>query len=916
MSATYCAPVDNRVKEQLENLRRLFNGERSVDVDNKPQYIGDKITQHYLTTSDALGKKMFEQIVWRSTYKPAIDTFDGFTDGDFRRIKNEIIKESKRLSNPKLGVLERLFGVKRGVMNKFAITGWMNKHLNIVTNYERTQFSNYIGSNIAISKLLRTEIVKRQGQSKYLPGIKTAKELEKFERDLTLELQNPTSSESVARVGEIRDKMLELMQREGGPVLQEFIDYMQTTPTVVGKEKIGEDTAGNPIYGNKTRVLNSVIDARGNEKLEPFSKNIELAGKLARDTLDRMGKVMVNGLGQHKKVVRLAFLNSLSDSALVGNVGKRVRRYEEKIDDEIKAIKDGMKGGDYFPHYLLETFINIENILQKDRKELLKNAEENLNSLENIFSNMRKNLGTPASAHHRKSEPFTNYMKNPLGVIRKYSMDAIAFNRVNYLRQVFLQGIQRLPKDAESSEALRDYVTDVFTLAEKGYTERPPWVNKTVRILTGYEFLSKIGFGVATAARNTMSGLYYVQSVGNRAFVKYLREYNRTENDTIRNLIDKVEQEQGFRFEDLSSPLFTEGLLPTEGVNVRDVDIVTGRDGVPRLSYKDGNTWKAIDASMSAATGKGAIFQKVTENFLRKHMFRYSFMDKYNQLTRGGVSEAQSEKRSRQYALDIVNKYAFEYAAHQKAPIIGGTVKTAGAAGQVLGQFFHFPFSFLQMQSEVLRKSKDAAIAKQWNSPDLLIPLRFAGLYAFTTLMSGVFNVDFHTLMENDTVERIKDLYKVANGEEDIKGRGYIGPAVGDLFFLATLYDFIELPDNEIKNLIVGYNDAYVLTDEQKSSRLLSTLNVEASKIITRDAKALQNGTIWNVMMHEFGLYPRAWTREFRKTPFRPSRGEFGLKPLFPEAGKKKKRKKNDTMVNKEERMSKELTKLYRAMGV
>ena len=86
------------------------------------------------------------------------------------------------------------------------------------------------------------------------------------------------------------------------------------------------------------------------------------------------------------------------------------------------------------------------------------------------------------------------------------------------------------------------------------------------------------------------------------------------------------------------------------------------------------------------------------------------------------------------------------------------------------------------MQSEILRKSKDATIAKQWDSPDLLIPLRFAGLYMFTTLMSGVFNVDFHTLMENDTVERVKDLYDVANGEEDIKGRGYIGPAVGDLW--------------------------------------------------------------------------------------------------------------------------------------
>ena len=438
-----CAPIDNTTKENLEKLRSLFDGKRTVDVDGKPQYIGDKISKHYSTTKDAFGRKMFEEIVWRSTYKPAVDSFDGFTPGDFRRIKNEIIKESKRLNNPRLGVLERLFGVKRGVMNKFAVTGWMNKHFNIATNYERTQFNNYIESNIAISRLLRTEIVKRGGQGKFRPGIKTSKQLEKFERDLALELQNPVSQASIDRVNRIRDEMLELMKTEGGIVLEEFREYMETTPTVVGKEKIAEDKAGNPIYRDKTRVLKSVTDEVGNERLEPFSNNVELAGKLARDTLDRMGKVMVSGLNQHKKVVRLAFLNTLSNSALTGEVGKRVRSYEEKINEEIKAIEKGIKGGDYFPHYLLETFIKIENILQQDRAKLLRDPEGNLSELENIFSNMRKNLGTPASAHHRKSEPFTNYMKNPLGVIRKYSMDAIAFNRVNYLRQIYLQGIQR-----------------------------------------------------------------------------------------------------------------------------------------------------------------------------------------------------------------------------------------------------------------------------------------------------------------------------------------------------------------------------------------------------------------------------------------------------------------------------------------
>ena len=899
--STFCAPVDTKTAEQLNNLRKLFNGEKIIDIDGNQQFVGNKIRDTYRPTSEAFGRKMFDEIVWRATYKPAVDNFNGFTDADFRRIKNEIVRESKNLNNPRLGVLEKLFGVKRGVMSKFAVTSWMNKNINIATNYERTQYSHYIGANIAMSKFLRTAIIAKGGQSKFRPGIKTAKELENLERELALELSNPKSQASVERVQNIRDEMFKLFETEGGEIFNEFRQYLETSPTKVGREKIGEDELGKPIYRDKTRVLKTTESG----ELVPFSNNVELAGEVARDTLDRMGKVMVNGLKQHKKVVRLAFVNSLSNNALIGKVGERVRRYEERIDENVKAIEEGIKGGDYFPHYLLEGFMKIEKIMEQDRASLLNDYESNLSSLEGVVSNIRQNLGTPKSAKHRKTQPYDNYMKNPLAVLRKYSLDAINFNRVNYVKQIYLQGIQRLPKNAETSEALRKYVDDIFTLAESGYQERPAWVNKTVRVLTGYEFLSKIGFGVGTAARNTLSGLYYVQSVGNTAFTKYLMEWNRPENDAVRKKIEAVEQEQGFKFEDMSSPLFTEGLLPTEGVRVSDVDIVTGRDGQPKLSYKEGNVWKAIDTTMSAATGKGAILQKVTENFLRKHMFRFSYKDKYNQLIRGEVKEAEADKRAREYALDIVNKYAFEYSASQKAPVLGGTSKNVGAIGQVVGQFFHFPFSFLQMQSEVLRKSKDATIAKQWDSPDLLIPLRFAGLYAFTTLMSGVFNVDFHTLIENDTVERIKDIYDVANGEEDVKGRGYVGPAVGDLFFLATLNDFIQLPDNEIKNLIVGYNDAYELTDDEKRSRLLSTINVELSKQVTRNYKALQNGTIWNVMMHEFGLYPKGWTRELRqKEP---------LAKLFPDAGKRKKKKKK---VDMQEQSQRELEKLYRAMGV
>ena len=108
--------------------------------------------------------------------------------------------------------------------------------------------------------------------------------------------------------------------------------------------------------------------------------------------------------------------------------------------------------------------------------------------------------------------------------------------------------------------------------------------------------------------------------------------------------------------------------------------------------------------------------------------------------------------------------------------------------------------------------------------------------------------------------------------------------------------------------MIVGYNNAYKLTDEQKGMRLLSTFNVEMAKV-PRNWKALQNGTIWSVMMHEFGLYPKAWTREARE--------KFPLK-ILPWAPRERRKEKTEDQLRMERYQSREqeLTKLYRAMGV
>ena len=885
-------PSEQFTKRNLDLLRGLFNGE-SVNIEGTKYNLGDTLKRNYGDIDSEIGRKMFDIIVDRGTGKPANDSFTGFSEADFRRVKNELIRESRNLKNPKLNVLEKNLFVRRGVMNKYAITKYINREINNSANYERTQFSTYLKANQEIMKLLKADAIMNRGESKFRLGIKSVRDLDKLENDLTIAASNPKSPEQSQRVMDLSNQMAEIFKSDGGMPLQELRMFLEGDLKKEGKSYFKYENDGT-----KTKISNEIIQA----------------GILSRGLLNDMGTVLISGLKQHRKVVRQSYLNTNDELAMLLPNGEKVKRYEKLIDDQIKAVQEGVKDGDYFPHYLTESFLNIEKIMDRAEKDSYKNIDTDLKDLSKIFTDMSNEIGTPKSALFRGDIAYENYQKNPMAVLRKYSLDAIAFNKTNYLKNLMFEGLRNLPKDSDVAEGLGSYILDTYTIAEKGYKDRPSWVNKIVRTLTGVQFISKLGLGIGTAARNTMSGMYYLQGVGNRAFVKYLREYDLAKDQKIygqegkeqslAEIITAVEKEQGFKFEDVASPLFTEGLVQTEGVKQKDIEIKIDADGNHKLQYKDGKNWRVFDSAMTAAAGKAAIFQRVTENLLRKHMFRYSFISKFKEMKEGGLGNQAAIQRAKNHGLDMVNKYAFEYSPSQKAPLVGGTKSNLGAVGQVAFQFMHYPMSFLQLQSEVLRKSKDAVIARQWDSPDLHVPLRFAGLYLMTEFLSGILNLDLQRLMENDTVERIKTFKEGMEGK-DVKGRGFLGPTVGELFYYATLNDVIKTPDNMLAEMIVGYNDAYGMTDEQKRARLLSSLNVQASKFITKDYPALRNGNGWDLMMHEFGLYPNSRTRELRKKePF---------KTLMPPVPKKKKSKvKKESKKNTDA----EISKLYRAMGI
>jgi len=853
---------EQETEKKLNVLRNLFDGRSVTDIDGKIVEAGSSLSDAYGRSDSGFGDLMFKELVWKSTYK-TIEAAESFSDADFRRITSEIVKESRGLRDPSLSFLEKHMFVKRGVMGKHRVTNWFNNMINTVTNFERVRNIQFVHRNREISKILRQEVIRRKGQHIAFMGIKAEKQLDKLENklfevlhDIAHAKKNKNDTlELDKKANNVRAEILKVLESEGGSVLFDFVQYMNTSPDSDGavRRPQGSEEGAGTLYPR------AIIEA----------------GRQARSMLNEMGDVYVKGLKRHKSVVNLAFLNSstVGSKERVTPLGQRVDRYHKRVDEQIKAIRDGMKDGNYFPHYLMEAMVGIEKemeIIDSKMKDMKDNWSESeatphLEKLESMFSKMRNEINrSPVSTQHRKKLAYDTWIKNPMAVLKKYGLDAIAFNKNQHLKYYYQRAMKHMPKEGEAAHAMSKYLQDVYTLAERGFIDRPQWVNRTVRLLTGYEFLSKIGFGVGTAARNTMSGLWFVQGLGNMKFAKYMNAWHNKVNEELVEKIKIVEQEQGFKFEDMAEELYTEGLVPTKGVRTSDIDMVVDKDGKPSFSYKEGKLWRSVDSGLAYAAGKGAIFQRVTENFLRRHMFRSSLLTKYKELESAGVKDPM--EASKAYALNMVNKYAFEYAAHQKAPFVGGTPGKLGAAGQVMFQFFHYPTSFLQSQSEILRNSKDAAIARQWDNPDLLIPVRFAGLAMVTALWSGIRNRDFTRLMENDTIDRIKNLYEVLMGDdEDVKGRGYIGPAVGDLVFLATLHELVQMPDNDFVDLIVGYNDAYKLTDEQKTQRLWSTLNVEASKIINKTIPALMSGRESNMLMHERGTYPRAWTKELHK---------------------------------------------------
>ena len=803
-----------------------------------------------------------------------------FSQGMVNRMKREIDNIEGNYKSGKIGVFRKYFYVPDAIANKSPVTRMFYENVNMAINYERNNMDQYLSYSKSISKHIRNALISETGMSK--------KEVKKYQNRMQELETKILSAGTEDNTSEYYREYTDLFNQNGGKVIEDYIKLMEMDKNTYSAES------------------------------GKYSRDTRLAVEESRELLDRMGKVMLNGLERMENVVKMTY-----DSPILP---KNARNYIKRIKEARERIKVGMDRGGYLPHYVLDSVVEM-NYRMRGLMEA-KDVNSKNKAVETLIGRIETMI--PDQAKGRNENINNIWAKNPFFILTQYSKDVIAFNKINFIQEQYIPAMRRMQKEDVDIEFVRDmrhFIDDTFQIATKGLMERPDWVNATVRGLMAVETLKSMGLSVTGAIRNGASAAYFFTQNGvlsaARAVGKYHSHYEGT--------LSEIEKEQGFKFKEAGNELIAEGLIPSEGVNVSDIKYDPIKNTV---SYRDKGVLKKLDPRIDWAVGKSLMFHRFTENATRQWMFRIAWVEAYETLNGHSVVDAAKfkdpgsankkaiERMATKFAIKAVNTFAFEYAAHAKARAIGGTAPRSTelsadgkpkmqakdyntALGELAFQFMHYPMSFLNLQSKIVKGSYDALLSGQYDAPELKQALRFAGIYTAVQALSLATNLDLTNTLENDTVERLQDLAEYFTGDDEKleRKRGMVndfsGPIVGDMLYALNMFQLYKMPDNEWAKMLTGYIDYYgkgdvpdwvnpkKKIDTEEKRNMWNRMNVELARWRTKNIPALRDGRGIDIIRHELGWYPRSEIKEGRKTINKYAKKYFGVKPF------KKKKKDN-----------------------
>ena len=778
------------------------------------------------------------------------------TKENFLRLKTEIDWLNRRMKG---GFMNSAFVVPEGISKQHPVARRFYNNLNEILNYERTQVNKVINSNKIVADHMLDAYESQFGKTGKAGYFRNDKSLTEF-RKIREAMSDPNHSPDTRN--EFIKRLDGFLETNEGRNLKEFMSLVELDNKAFDK-KIVEG------YKNK----------EGGS--EAFNTHVIQAVKQARKNLSDMGAVYINGLGTLKKILAMRVSNTEDFSQITD---KRLRSLFDRIDNARKDIQLKREKGGYYPHLAFETMMQVRDRLNKAMNSEMKNqSTEWSNVVEEIYNS----IDTQAHADRiKKRNPYIHqfYEKDPLLVLKEYGEQSTQFNKLLNTQLTYLRAMKGIPNGgSEFIKGMKNFIDEEYAVFTRGTSERGDFWNNAVTTLNSIQTARTMGLNITGAVKNAASAINYYSRIGYSEIGKTKEAMNR---ESFKNVMTRVEKEAGFLFTDAAKELYSEGLITKEQFNSNKVefDPMTGKITIDKEPIR--NFLKGV----AGTTLEGLLyFHRVTENSQRKWMFRSAFHKKYDFLIKNGYSESKAENFAKNFALKMVNGWAYEYSAHAKAKAVRGEWRTIdkmenegyiskklnnalGAGSEVAFHLLHYPMSLFESQWSALKGATKGVISGEGRKADeLAYAMRYAGFLSVFGSVSMLTNTNLFNIFENETYERLKrmrdDLYEHSNPDKGTFGLlgQFTGPTVSMINYFAKVQNIIDTENSVIQKILFG--NVNFANPDDKLTELYSAYQYSTAygTVKNKLLPALRSGRGMDLFRHWFKAYPSEWTKKGSK---------------------------------------------------
>ena len=879
---TLCNPISLSKERRVKNILELSDFWQTQP--NIKKRFTDKFTGYNENSSLEAMKWFIEQRL-----ELPFDSDTPFNEGHFRRMKTEI-KAYNFFMGSKFNNLA--FAVPEGISKQDPIARKFYTRLNSILDRERVHVNSIMTHNKKIGRLLIDAYT-----SEHKIG-----RVDKF-----------LGKNAITELRGIRDKMVDAGPND--PVFTEYIKSMKDFEKSDNGKIIRQ-------FQELIHMTNGEFQkAKSSTVKEIYNPHVYQAVKESRQMLNQMGVAYVNGLKGFRQLIALKYTNQPNWKKAAKSNNKAFKMLEE-INGYINQmenylnIKPGKPGSKerkiweaqegYFPHMTFETIVELKNKIGNAVDSNKGNKDSNFNEIVGMIKSTVNMNQVPDHVKGRNPSLQRFWEVDPTFVLNEYGHQAINFNKTVHTQVNYLNSLRHIPRtDMQFVKGMKRFIDEEYAVFTEGTSKRPAWANKAAMTLNAFQTARTMGLNITGAVKNAASAVNYYTRVG---FSAISTTRKAMEHDPAFNkIISGVEREAGFLFTDAAKELYSEGLITRDQFKTGEIEFnpVTGKITM------DGNPLRDSLAKASSFTlDKLLYFHRLTENHQRKWMFRTAFHQKYKHLTDNGYDTVRATEFSKNFALKMVNGWAYEYAAHAKAKAVRGEGRTidemedgtitsklkgaAGAGSEVAFHLLHYPLSLMESQWGTMKGAHKSLLAKQdfGEMEDMHHILRYSGMMGLIGLVSASVNIDFTNIIENETAERLgrvmDDLTQYDNPEKGTFGlmSEFTGPTLGMLKYGAIMGGIIDMEHSDLNKIIFGNVDFADPTDSQAERYSAYQWSTFWGVAKNKSIPALKTGRGRDLITHYLKLYPSKWTKAGHEKI-------FGVQPS------KKKAPKNPTDVQR-----------------